>query len=741
MTGAGRPPSGTRARTTGVPAQTRAKKAAPQQAAKQAAAKKSAAKKTAAKKTAAKKTAAKKLPAQKSAARAAARPGVTKKAAPAQKAAPKRAAAKRAAPRQAAATKAAPGQVPARKAPAKKAAARRVPTSRRPAPQAPSAQRMLAPARRPRPRLRRPPRPGNPDGRIRFVAVAASVVLLLIVGRLIQVQVIQAGPTAEAAFEQRSQVRTLSAARGSIVDRNGAVLATTVERRNVTVDQRIVNQYHVDDAQLPPSQVGITGAANALAPLLGMKVDDVREKLTGDRAFVYVKKSIEPAVWQQVDALEIPGVYSESANQRNYPNGQVAASVIGFVGKDGTPLAGIERAQQSVLQGRDGVLHYERGSNGQQIPTGRTTEVDPVPGRKVQLTIDSDLQWKAQQLLTKAVKSSDSKAGQAVVLNVKTGEVLALADAPSFNPNDYGSAKAENLQNRSLVDVFEPGSTSKLVTAAAALEEGKVTPESRLTVDYTIQRGGRTFHDSHVHGPEKLTFTGVLAQSSNTGTIQVGERVPAADMYRYMRSFGLGSATGVGLPESKGLLADAKDWNNSQRYTVLFGQGLSVTALQSAEVYATVANNGVRVPPRIVKAVQGEDGEMVPTAQPRGTRVVSDKTASQLREMLERVVGKEGTGDLASVPGYRVAGKTGTADYYDSDVGRYNGYTASFVGMAPADDPAIVVAVFLQQPKKNGYYGGTVAAPIFQKIMTYALAKEGIAPSTGKKPNLPLEWK
>ena len=551
---------------------------------------------------------------------------------------------------------------------------------------------------------------------------------------------VQAGPTAEAAFDQRARTSVLPARRGDIVDRAGAVLASTVERRDVTVDQRIVGQYRVRRTDLPPAERGVPAAVAALAPVLDMPEPELRVALTGTKPFRYLKKGVEPAVWRQVDRLAIPGILSEQASERQYPGKQVAASVIGFLGKDGTPLAGIERSMQAQLRGTDGELRYERGAKGQQIATGVSSRTEPVPGRTVQLTLDQDLQWKAQEVLSAAVRSTESVSGQLVALDPRTGQVLALAGAPTFDANTPGTARSADLSNRSLVDVFEPGSTSKVVTAAAALQEGLVTPGTRLTVNDTVTRGGKLFHDAESHGPEKLTFAGVLAKSSNVGTIRVGSKVSPADMYGYMRRFGLGSPSGIGLPESAGLLADPKTWSNSQRYTVLFGQGLSVTALQSAEVFATVANDGVRVRPSIVKAVSGPDGRLVGVPRPAGTRVVSKKTARELRRMLENVVGDDGTAVKATVPGYRVAGKTGTAYYYDPTVGGYNGYTASFVGMAPADKPRLVVAVFLQKPR-NGYFGGQVAAPVFQKVMTYALANQDVEPTGTRVSRMPVYWR
>ncbi len=574
---------------------------------------------------------------------------------------------------------------------------------------------------------------------MRIALLGAVVVLMLFVGRLFQLQGVDASTLAATALASRSTSEVLPAHRGDILDTSGAVLATTIERRNITVDQRLVPAYNQDFPDLPSGQKGVAGAATTLAPVLGMSVADLTSKLTGHKAFNYVVKDVSPDLWTKVSDLKIPGLFSEPDSRRTYPNGQVGASVVGFTGADGAPLSGIELAENGLLKGTDGKLTYERGSGGQEIATGMTSQTDPVNGRDVELTLDRDLQFEAQQALSAQVKATDAISGQLVVLDVKTGRVLALASAPTFDANAPGKAKAADLGDAALTTVFEPGSTSKVITAAAAMQEGKATPSTKLTIPNSIQRAGSTFHDAEDHGTEHLTLAGVLAKSSNIGAIEVGERLSPQTMYDYMTRFGLGSRTGVGLPESAGILAPPDQWVNSNRYTVLFGQGLSVTALQSASVFATVADNGVRIQPTLVKSVADADGALV--AQPEGkqTRVISASVAKKLRLMLESVVGDDGTAALAEVPGYRVAGKTGTASYYDPKVGRYNGYTGSFVGMAPADNPRLVVAVYLQQPKK-GYYGGTVAAPVFQKVMTYALAHENVAPTGTKAPRVPLEW-
>ena len=610
---------------------------------------------------------------------------------------------------------------------------------------APPRRPVARPARSRRPPIFRlpPPRIANPDRRVRLALVAALLVFTVFGGRLVQLQGLDATALAAKALKSRSTTDVLPAHRGDILDTTGATLATSLDRVNITVDQQVVRTYNnVRTSDLPQNQRGVAGAARVLAPILGKSVPALTKKLTGNRRFAYVIKNVEPMVWGEIVRLGIPGLYDEQATRRTYPGHRVAASVVGFLGSDGRPLSGIERTDNSLLQGTAGKLTYEKGKGGQEIATGMSAETAPVPGRSVQLTINADLQYATQEALAEQVSATGAKSGTAVILDPQTFDVLALADAPTFDANAPGHSSIANRDNRALTEVFEPGSTSKVITAAAAIEEHKATPLSRLTVPNQLVRAGKAFSDAEVHGTEQLTLAGVLDKSSNIGAIEIGERLPPSTMYNYLAKFGLGSRTGVGLPESRGILAPSQDWSGTQRYTVLFGQGLSVTALQSAAVFATIANGGVRMTPRLVKAVTDSSGKLQPTALGPRTRVVSAKTARQVREMLEGVVGADGTAEAARIPGYRVAGKTGTAQYYDSSYGKYggyHGYTASFVGMAPADKPRLVMAVFLQQPQTI-HFGGTAAAPVFQKVMTYALAHQGIAPTGTKAPKVPIEW-
>ena len=564
------------------------------------------------------------------------------------------------------------------------------------------------------------------------MTIAVLFIFSVFGAQLLRLQGFDASAVSKDAQSSRTATIALPAMRGSITDRNGTILASSIERRTVTVDQTAVPQY-VKTVDGVRSRVGVAGAAQDLSPLLGIPVDTLTAELTGNAKYRVLQKNITPLNWRKISALGINGIYSEATSDRVYPTTTAASALVGFVQSDGTAGAGLEVLMDKVLKGKSGKTIFEQSQDGRPIPNARQETITPVPGREVQLTIDSDLQWFAQNAVAQKVIETQALSGTVVVENVKTGELLAVASYPTFNPTQPGQS-SENWTNKAFSDVYEPGSTGKVMTAAAALEEGVVTPSDVVEVPNRIHRAGTEFKDSHDHPTEYLTFAGVLAQSSNIGTILAGEKVKPSTMYNYFTKFGLGQTSGMGFPgEGPGLLTNVKDWNGSQRYTVLFGQGLSVNALQAAGVFQTIANNGVRIPPRIVAATGDGKGGFTPADKPDPVKVVSPDTAKQVRDMLEGVVSKEGTAPEAKIPGYRVAGKTGTADRYDARVGGYSGKTASFIGFAPADDPEIVVAVTLQRPIK-GYFGGAVAGPVFHDVMTYALQELQIPPTGTKSP-------
>jgi cell division protein FtsI (penicillin-binding protein 3) len=550
------------------------------------------------------------------------------------------------------------------------------------------------------------------------------MVLSLFLGRLMQIQGLDARAYAAAAEQDRLRTKALPATRGTITDVDGVALAESVDVVNVTTDQTLVT----DPA----------GEAAALAPLLRLRPADVASRLTGTRRFGYVAKTVQPTTWRTIRALGLPGIFAEPAQKRVYPAGDLAASVIGFVGADGKGAGGIEHSLDTALTGRAGELTYESAAGGRQIPTGRTSEQAAVPGSDVRLTIDRDIQWVAQREIAAKVKATGALSGTVVVMDPRTGDILAMATAPTFDANTAATTPSDLLGNRALSDVYEPGSTSKVMTAAAAIEEGVANQLTPVTVPNTIRRAGKVFHDDISHSTWHLTMTGVLAKSSNIGAIQIAEKMPATTFADYLTKFGMGQPTGLRFPgESRGILAPVADWSGTQRYTVAFGQGLSVNAVQQTSVFATLANDGVRVAPRLVAGVTGPDGRFVPAPAAPTTKVVSPATATAVRQMLETVVGEEGTAPMAQIAGYRVAGKTGTAQRVDDTCHCYRGYTASFIGMAPADHPRLVVSVTLQRPV-HGHFGGRLAGPVFRDVMAFALQTLRIPPTGTKPPRLPL---
>ena len=587
----------------------------------------------------------------------------------------------------------------------------------------------LVPARQPN----RPKRPvrlgvGESTRRVRVLLLVALFIFTLFGAQLLRLQALDSGSEAHAALESRLSSVVVPAERGDITDATGVVLATSIALRNVTADQRAVPAYkkkgHI---------VGVAGAATDLAPLLGRSAATLSATLTGKRPFVYVAKGVSVATWHKVIALGIPGILSEATSARSYPGAGTAASLIGWVGADGSGGGGLELLLNKELTGKPGQSTHEQGADGHIIPDGEQQVTPAVPGRRVRLTINNDLQWFAQNAIAAKVKQTHAVSGTVVVMNVRTGALAAVASWPTFDPNHIGKATGD-LNNNAFDEAFEPGSIAKVMTAAAALQEGVATPETPVIVPNRLLRGGTSFKDAENHGVEHLTFTGVIAQSSNIGTMMVGEKVPPATLEQYFRRFGIGQKSGIGYPgETAGLFAKSKDWNGSQRYTVMFGQGLSLNAIQAAGVFQTVANGGVRVPPTLVAATGNADGTMSTSAATTPVRVITAPVAKTLSQMLEFVVGDGGTAAQAAIPGYRVAGKTGTADRVGSN-GRYSGKTASFIGFAPADKPAFVVAVILQNPIV-GYFGGSTAGPVFRDVMTYALQKFAVPP-TGTRPPL-----
>jgi len=563
------------------------------------------------------------------------------------------------------------------------------------------------------------------------LVVVLALVLVTYAGRLVYVQGI-AGP--ELALEARQNRMTTTAvlgARGEITDAAGVVLATSVERYHVTVNQHQVAGYRARGTS--EGLDGAAGVASRLAPLLGLNAAELGGRLVGDRGYVVVARNVLPEVAREVRALRLDGIGVEKVAERVYPKGTVAGNIVGFVNSNGTGLQGLEYSLDGQLQGAAGKESYERGRGGQPIPGGEAEATPAQNGRSVRLTVDSDLQWKAEEELRAQVAATGADGGAVVVMR-PTGEVLALADSTAFDPNEPGELGTGAL-SKSVSEVFEPGSTGKVVTMAAALQEGLVGPTDRFQVaDRITTPNGQTFKDSHDHPVQQLTATGIFAESSNTGTIQIGERLTLEQRHHYLSLFGFGTRTGIEMPgESPGILHPHEAWDGRSQYAVLFGQAVSVNALQATSVFATIANGGVHVTPHLVAGWTDPDGTYEAKPAPAGTRVVSEETAATVLSMMESVV-DDGTGSNAAIPGYRVAGKTGTAQKFAPV-----GITASFIGVAPADDPQVVTAVILHNPRTSSY-GGTVAAPVFSTVTGYALQQLGVAPSGVPATLYPATW-
>ncbi|MEU9231737.1 peptidoglycan D,D-transpeptidase FtsI family protein [Streptomyces subrutilus] len=617
--------------------------------------------------------------------------------------------------------------------------------------------------RRPAPQ-RRPHtiRLGSPRPRLRLVSVGLTLVMLAFVVRLFQVQAVDARAVSAEASKNRYTSVKLAAERGEITDRKGVALATSVDAYDITADPKM---FTPQDSKAPdaPQQ-----AAALLAPILGKDAQELAERLsTKNSRYVVLAQRQTPQVWNQIKDLKrvfaekatadrknngpganvLAGVFKEDSSKRVYPNGDLAAGILGYVNAEGKGGGGLESSLDKKLSGKDGEVTYAQ-SGGRRVPTAGSSEKPAVPGEDIELTIDRDIQWAAQSAIAEQVQKSEADRGYVIVQDTRTGEILAMANAPGFDPNDLTRARSAAMGNAALQDVYEPGSTAKVMSMAAVLEEKKATPGTHVEVPNRLHRGDRLFKDDIDHPTWYLTLNGVLAKSSNIGTIlatgQLGPTQPEANkvLHSYLTKFGIGQPTGLEYPgESRGILAEPEDWSTSQQYTIPFGQGLSVNAMQAASVYSTIANGGVRIEPTLVRGTKGPDGRFTPAPAPERRQVVSPETAKTLAEMLESVVDdQEGTGTKARIPGYRVGGKTGTSNRVDPATGRYKGYTASFAGFAPADDPRITVYCAIQNPTKGSYFGGQICGPIYKKVMEFALKTLQVAPTGSAPAGLPVTF-
>lgn len=548
-----------------------------------------------------------------------------------------------------------------------------------------------------------------------------SVVLGLLFGgmatRLFVVQILHAKAYARMAESQRTRRIEFPARRGAIFDRNGQPLAISVDLQTVFADPA-----HVEDA---------SRSAARLSRILDLRVDEVATKLRGraeGSRFEYIARQVRPDVARRIRKAGLPGVYMRPEAKRYYPGGTLASHLLGSTDTDGNGIAGVEAQFDEILRGEPGVQVIEQDPAGRALPQADSSYTEPKRGRSLFLTIDKQIQYFAEITLQKAVREYGANGATAIVLRADTGEVLAMANVPDFDPNRPGDFPPEALRNRAVSDVYEPGSAYKIVTAAAALEEGVVEPATMFVVPDTFPYLDRVFHDSHPHPTEEMTVAEIVEQSSNVGMIKIALELGAERIDRYVRSFGFGEETGLDFPgESPGIVLDLEDWSGTTIATVPIGQGIAATALQMASSYGVLANRGRWTEPKLVAGTLDWAGRVEEPSPVASKRVVSRSTARALTRILEGVV-ERGTGIEAQIPGYRVAGKTGTAQKPVATGGYGNSYVASFAGFAPLPRPEIVAIVVLDDP--TPIWGGSTAAPTFREITEFALRKLGLAPSS-----------
>ena len=587
--------------------------------------------------------------------------------------------------------------------------------------------------------------PGDPKRRVRKIQAFVVIVAIIFGVRLIDLQIVEADAINAKSYANRAVSRVLPSLRGQIVDDDGNVLARTDFKYDINAAPDIVASFN---RKVNGQETLVTKeqAAAELAALTGQTQADVLLKISGTGKYSQVAKAVDASIYRQIKKLDIPWLFYDPRPARTYPSGAVAGGILGFLDPDGKPLEGIELAQNACLAGKDGEETFEKGVDGIKIPSSAITTKAAVPGKKIVLTINADLQYFAQQVLTANVAKLQADWGTAVVIEVKTGKILVAADAPSYDPNEPSKSSVENRGSRVFRTSFEPGSTMKMVTAATSIDQGKVTPESHFIAPFALtipHSNGYRVSDSHVHGNDKLTVAGVLRDSSNTGAMQIGNLVPWAVRRSYMEKFGVGSMPGSGFPgESAGLLNSKTTWANDviKRYVSTFGQGVSVTPLQSAMMYQAVANKGIRLQPKLIEGCVDASGNMTKVTKDKApVRVVTEATAKSTLDILEKVVEEGGIGKHAAVPGYRVGGKTGTAQITDPATGRYgNLHAISFIGVAPIEDPQYVVAVTAYKSRTVSNSLG--ATPIFKAIMSQVLRTYRVPPSTTKSANIKTQW-
>ena len=549
---------------------------------------------------------------------------------------------------------------------------------------------------------------GDPDRRIRVILFCFIVVFALVTARAIFLQTVSSDVLAEMAVEQHVQQVDLPARRGTVFDRAGNELAVGQEKKTI-----FANPQQIDDP---------LAVAGQLAPVLQMDQAVLLEKLSKrDSGFEYLARKVEPEAAAAVEAMNIPSIGLLSEEQRIYPQGSLAAQVIGFAGTDNTGLAGIELQMNEALAGTGGRQRVVTDAGGNQIEM--LSLEDGVRGKDVYLTLDSPIQYEAEKVLSETVERTGAKGAMAIVMDPRTGEVYAMANVPTVDANKFDTTPDAQRRNRVVTDTYEPGSVFKAVTAAAGLEDGVVAPGQTFYLPTALELGGYTIEDAYERGAVSWDLGQIIEHSSNIGTVTVAMRVGGERLDFWIDLFGFGQATGINFPgEAVGIVDPPDTWSESSIGNIPIGQGISVTPIQMASAYAAIANGGVGVTPRLVKSVGDEQLEAEP-----GVRIISEATALQLTDYLSRVVQGEGA-PLARIDGYTVAGKTGTAQKPTPDGGYTDGiYIGTFVGYLPVENPELLVMVVVDEPGQGGG-GATVAAPAFQQIAEFSLRRLRIAP-------------
>jgi cell division protein FtsI (penicillin-binding protein 3) len=536
------------------------------------------------------------------------------------------------------------------------------------------------------------------------------ILLVLAGGRTLYLAALKGGSLRKAAATQQLTAEAVPAQRGAITDRNGIDLAVSEPAQDISATPYLVKEP--------------LAAAQKLAPLLGVAQPQVLRELSERSGFVYLKRALPAKQAHAVMALKIAGIDGAPVMHRVYPRGDLAAQVLGVVGTEGNGLSGLEYSRNALLHGHAGQRHVVSDAIGQPVSI---TETHPeVPGAPVSLTLDANIQQRTEDVLGAVGKVFSPKDATAIVMDPRSGAILAMANWPQVNANDPSASSPEDLQNRAVGFDYEPGSTFKAVTVAGALQQGLVTPTSSFEIPDQIQVADRTIHDDTEHATESLTTAQILAQSSNVGAIKIGALEGAKDFSSWVAKFGFGKRTGVELPgEEIGQVLPVSHYSGSSMGNLPIGQGQLVTPLQMASAYSAIANGGILRAPHIIQSVGGQA-----EPEPAGHRVISSQTAASLRQMLEGVLAPGGTASEVSIPGYQLAGKTGTASKVDESTGEYSKsrYVASFMGFAPASNPKLLAAVIVDEPQSGSIFGGTVAAPAFGQIMSFALPYLRIPP-------------